>query len=152
MLSLLASDIFSDDILITVLRYSTWILTFVGVAFALVYLILNVFTHIRNLPERNAAALKICKVTIVMSIVFTLCSCLLCDPSEVEVMRVFADGTFIIIALSWLAIVALCGLSMLILLIFKSKFTSDVSRAIRKIFVTAFVGAIIALLLFWLFS
>lgn len=152
MLSLLASDIFSDDILITVLRYSTWILTFVGVAFALVYLILNVFTHIRNLPERNAAALKICKVTIVVSIVFTLCSCLLCDPSEVEVMRVFADGTFIIIALSWLAIVALCGLSMLILLIFKSKFTSDVSRAIRKIFVTAFVGAIIALLLFWLFS
>lgn len=152
MLSLLASDIFSDDILITVLRYSTWILTFVGVAFALVYLILNVFTRIRNLPERNAAALKICKVTIVLSIVFTLCSCLLCDPSEVEVMRVFADSTFMIIALSWLAIVALCGLSMLILLIFKSKFTSDVSRAIRKIFVTAFVGAIIALLLFWLLS
>lgn len=152
MLSLLASDIFSDDILITVLRYSTWILTFVGVAFALVYLILNVFTSIRNLPERNAAALKICKVTIVLSIVFTLCSCLLCDPSEVEVMRVFADGTFMIVALSWLAIVALCGLSMLILLIFKSKFTSDVSRAIRRIFVTAFVGAIIALLLFWLLS
>ncbi len=152
MLNLLASDIFSEDILVTVLRYSTWVLDFVGVAFALLYLILNVFTHISNLRERNVAMIKICRTTIILSVLFTFLSFLLCDPGEIETAIIFADNTFMIIALSWLAIVALCGVSMLILLIFKRKFTADVSRAIRKIFVTAFIGALVALLLFWLLS
>ena len=70
MVNLLASSFLSEGIVASILYYSTLVLNFAGIAFALVYLILNIFTHISDMSERNTAMLKISKTSMGLSIGF----------------------------------------------------------------------------------
>jgi len=152
MINLLASSFLSEGIVASILYYSTLVLNFAGIAFALVYLILNIFTHISDMSERNTAMLKISKTSMGLSIGFAFLSCLLSNPEDLESALILTNEAFTIIAISWLAIIALCGLAMLLLLIIKKRFTSGLTSAIKKIFVIAITGVIISLALTWLFS
>ena len=152
MINLLASSILKERMVVSILYYSALIINFAGIAFALVYLILNIFTRISDMSERNAAMLKISKVSMGLAIGFAFLSCLLSDPAEIESALILTNQTFTIIAISWLVIIALCGLAMLVLLIIKKRFTAALTSIIKRIFVIALTGVIISLALTWLFS
>ena len=96
--------------------------------------------------------LKISKVSMGLAIGFAFLSCLLSDPAEIESALILTNQTFTIIAISWLVIIALCGLAMLVLLIIKKRFTAALTSIIKRIFVIALTGVIISLALTWLFS
>lgn len=152
MVNLLLITTETESLIATILYYSTYVLHFSGIAFSLVYLVINLFTHMSDLSDRNQAILRIVKLSMGLSIGFAFASSLLSDPEFLEEALIKTTSALSVIAISWLSVLVLCGVSMLVLLLLKRRYRSATSGAIRRIFKIALIGAIIALILIWLFS
>jgi len=136
----------------TVLFVSTIVLNFAGIAFAAVYVWLNVFSKITDLTERNANVLKITKVTVILTMVFALLSCLLSNTGEIDVAIQRTTTLYSLVAISWLIVILLCGIAMIFSLVSKKTFKTELVNSVKKIFVIALCGSIVSMVLSWLFS
>lgn len=136
----------------TVLVISTMILNFAGIAFAAIYIWLNVFSTVTELSERNASALRITKVSMVLSMVFSLLSCLLSDAGDVEAAIARATSLYSVIAISWLVVLLLCGIAMFLSLISRKTFRREAAQSVKNIVFIALWGAVAGMVLSWLFS
>lgn len=136
----------------TVLFVSTMILNFAGIAFAAVYVWLNVFSKITDLSDRNASVLKIARTSVILTLIFALLSCLLSNSGEIEAAIQRTTTLYSVIAISWLVVLLLCGIAMIFSLVSKKTFKAELAKSIKKIFVIALCGAIVAMVLSWLFS
>lgn len=136
----------------TVLYVSTMILNFAGIAFAAVYVWLNVFSKITDLSDRNASVLKITRTSVVLTMVFALLSCLLSNSGEIEAAIQRTTTLYTVVAISWLVVLLLCGIAMILSLVSKKTFKAELAKSVKKIFVIALWGSIVAMVLSWLFS
>lgn len=136
----------------TVLVVSTMILNFAGIAFAAIYIWLNVFSTVIDLAERNASVLKITKISMVLSMVFALLSCLLTNTGDVEAAIARATMLYSVIAISWLAVLLLCGVAMFLSLVSKKTFRREITKSVKNIGIIALWGAVAGMVLSWLFS
>ena len=136
----------------TVLYVSTMILNFAGIAFAAVYVWLNVFSKITDLSDRNASVLKITRTSVVLTMVFALLSCLLSNSGEIEAAIQRTTTLYNVVAISWLVVLLLCGIAMIFSLVSKKTFKAELAKSVKKIFVIALWGSIVAMVLSWLFS
>lgn len=136
----------------TVLFVSTMILNFAGIAFAAVYVWLNVFSKITDLSDRNASVLKITRTSVVLTMVFALLSCLLSNSGEIEAAIQRTTTLYTVVAISWLVVLLLCGIAMIFSLVSKKTFKAELTKSVKKIFVIALWGSIVAMVLSWLFS
>lgn len=136
----------------TVLFVSTIVLNLAGIAFAAVYVWLNVFSKITDLTERNANVLKITKVTVILTMVFALLSCLLSNTGEIDVAIQRTTMLYSLVAISWLIVILLCGIAMIFSLVSKKTFKTELVNSVKKIFVIALCGSIVSMVLSWLFS
>lgn len=135
-----------------ILMIATIVLNVVGALFAGVYLWINLSGRVTDLPARNNSALKIARVAMIVSLLFAFITCLLSDPSEVTAAISRTAMLFAVIAATWLVVLLAAGIVMLIALISKRLYRSELSRAVRRLLTVGLPGAIIGLLLMWLFS
>lgn len=136
----------------TVLYVSTMILNFSGIAFATVYVWLNVFSKITDLSDRNTSVLKITRTSVVLTMVFALLSCLLSNSGEIEAAIQRTTTLYTVVAISWLVVLLLCGIAMIFSVMSKKTFKSELARSVKKLFIIALWGSIVAMVLSWLFS
>ena len=136
----------------TVLLIATIALDAVGALFAGVYLWMNLRGCVSDLSARNNNALKIARVSMIVSLVFAFLTCLLTDPSEAVAAISRSAVLFAVIAVTWLAVILAAGIVMLIALISKRLYKPELSRAVRRLCFVALPGAALGLLLMWLFS
>ena len=136
----------------TVLYVSTMILNFAGIAFAAVYVWLNIFSKITDLSDRNASVLKITRTSVALTMVFALLSCLLSNSGEIEAAIQRTTTLYTVVAISWLVVLLLCGIAMIFSLVSKKTFKAELAKSVKKIFVIALWGSIVAMVLSWLFS
>lgn len=129
---------------------STIVLDLAGVAFAATYIWLNSFSKITDLASRNTSILKISRVSMVLSLVFALLSCLLTNSGTVDDAISRATILYSIIAISWLVVLLGCGVAMFIAFISKTTFKDSLLRSFKKIFSIAITGAIVGMILAWL--
>lgn len=136
----------------TILFIATLVLNIVGVAFSVIYIWLNAFSKITDLADRNTSILKITKVSMSLSMVFALLSCLLSSDNVIEEAIGSTATLYSIIAISWLVVLLACGVAMLYSFVSKATFKTELLRSVKKIFVIALWGAGISMVLTWLFS
>ena len=129
---------------------STIVLDLAGVAFAATYIWLNSFSKITDLASRNTSILKISRVSMVLSLVFALLSCLLTNSGTVDGAISRATILYSIIAISWLVVLLGCGVAMYIAFISKTTFKDTLLQSFKKIFSIAITGAIVGMILAWL--
>ena len=129
---------------------STIVLNFSGIAFAAVYIWLNAFSKIKDVDARNASIIKTSKVSMGLSLIFALLSCLLASSDIVDDAIARAHVLYSIIAISWLIVLLGCGIAMLVAFISKSDFKTNLLKSIKKIFVIAVVGALAGVVFSWL--
>lgn len=131
---------------------STIILNVAAIAFAGIYIWLNAFSGFRDLGPRNASVLNTTKISMALSMVSALLSCLFTKTSAVQKAIDRATHLYTIIAVSWLVVLLACGVALAYLLVSKKTFSSEKTKSVKKIFVIALCGAVIAVVLSWLFS
>ncbi len=136
----------------TILFIATLVLNLAGIVFSAVYIWLNVFSHITDLAERNRGILKITRASMYLSLVFALLSCLLSDNAVIAEAIKSTGTLYTVIAISWLAVLFLCGVAMLFSFLSKSTFKRDLMATVKKIFTVSLTGSIIAVVLTWVFS
>lgn len=129
---------------------STIVLDLAGVAFAATYIWLNSFSKITDLASRNTSILKISRVSMALSLVFALLSCLLTNSGTVDGAIRRANILYSIIAISWLVVLLGCGVAMFIAFISKTTFKDSLLQSFKKIFSIAITGAIVGMILAWL--
>ena len=135
-----------------VLFYATLVLDFAGLLFAVVFLWVNLGSGFTDLSERSASALKICKISMVVSIIFSFLTSLLSNGVEIYTAISKSSLLFSIIAITWLAVILACGIVLLFKVISKTSYRASISKAVKQLFGVALPGAIICLVLSWLFS
>ena len=136
----------------TILFISTLTLNFAGLIFAGIFLWMNYFGGFSDLSNRNKSSLKIIKISMIISMVFAFLTCLLTESAEITEAISKTAQLYIIIAITWIAVILGCGVLMIIRTISKNPFKTELTDAIKKLFKYALIGAIIALVLAWLFS
>ncbi len=136
----------------TVLYVSTMILNFAGIAFAAVYVWLNAFSKITDLSDRNASVLKIIRTSVILTMVFALLSCLLSNSGEIEAAIQRTTTLYTVVAIGWLVVLLLCGIAMIFSLVSRKTFKPELAKSVKKIFVIALWGSVVAMVLSWLFS
>lgn len=135
-----------------VLFILTIIFCMAGVAFSFVYIWLNTFSSVTDLSSRNADILKMSVTSMVLSPIFALLACLLANSGGVDKAIARTSVLYFIIAISWLAVILGCGISMLVTYSSKHRFKEGLLKSIKKIFSIAIIGFIIGAILAWLFS
>ncbi len=128
---------------------AAFILHVIGVAFAGTYLWLNVFSRRSELAERNKEMRKMIWFCLVLTIVFTIFSCLLSNVSGLEGSIARAEFLYAMLAVSWLVVVALCGIALLFAFVVGGAFRRELVRALRKLFWIAMVGTVFGMLFAW---
>lgn len=134
-----------------ILYYATLALNFSGFLFALVFIWINVFGKYSELAERNASTLHVIRVSMITSIVFSFLTSLLTEGDVTESIDRSAV-LYTIIALTWMIVILLCGVTLLLTLLSRKLYKPAVSHAAKRLFKIAIPGAIVCLVLTWLFS
>ena len=135
-----------------VLFYSTLVLNFAGFIFAALYIWVNAYARYSDLTDRSENALQIAKVSMGISIPFAFLTCLLADSEMISEAISTASLLYFIIAITWLAVIAVCGITMLVTVISKNLYKPQIPVAIKRLFRIALPGALVSLVLTWLFS
>ena len=138
--------------MIDILFYATLVLNFAGFLFAGAFLWINISGIYTDLADRNASALRISRVSMITSIAFAFLTCLLTESTEVTEAISRSAFLYSIIAITWLAVILVCGITMLLTVISKKYYKPEISRAAKQLFKIALSGSIICLVLTWLFS
>ena len=131
---------------------STLTLNFAGLIFAGVFLWTNYFSGFSDLGKRNQSSLKIIKISMIISMIFAFLNCLLSESSVISEAISKTALLYLIIAITWLVVILGCGVLMFIRTISKAPFKAELSDAIKRLFKYALIGAMIAIVLAWLFS
>ena len=113
-----------------ILFYATLVLNFVGFLFAGVFLWINISGSYTDLADRNASTLRISRVSMITSIAFSFLTCLLTESTEVTEAISRSALLYSIIAITWLAVILVCGITMLLTVISKKYYKPEISRAI----------------------
>lgn len=132
------------------LSISTVVLCISGALFAFTYLWLNAFSKVSDLSVRNESILKIIKASVGWSLVFALLPCLLINDGAFYDGIDRASKLYSTIAITWLIVLLVCGMSMLAVFISKKEIKAEFPGAVKKLFSTALTGVIIGMLLSWL--
>ena len=135
-----------------VLFYSALVLNLAGILFSGVYLWINVAGDFSDMGDRNANTLRITRLSMIISIVFALLTSLLSNSSDVAFAIQRSALLFAIIGITWLAVILACIVALLITLISKTAYRNTIHKATSKLFAIAIPGAVICLVLNWLFS
>lgn len=135
-----------------ILFYSTLVLNFAGFIFAGVYLWINISGKLTDLADRSLNAIKITKVSMITSIVFSFLTCLLTESKKISEAISRSALLYSIMAITWLVVIVACGITMLVIVISKNHYNSATSCAIKKLFKISLPGVIVCLILTWLFS
>lgn len=131
----------------------TLILNFVAALFAIVYIIVNFFKDsFSDLEDRSEDALKISRVAMIVSFVLALFTCLMSNYSDVAFAISQSATLYSVIFITWLAIALGNGLFLLFTVISKKHYKPSFSKATKKLFKITIPGAIVGLVLTWLFS
>lgn len=125
------------------------ILHVTGVAFAGTYLWLNVFSRRSELADRNKEMRKMIWFCLALTIIFTILSCLLSNVSGVEGAIARAEFLYAMLAVSWLVVVALCGIALLYAFVARGSFKRELVKAIRRLFWMAMIGAVFGMVFAW---
>ena len=133
-----------------ILYFSTIALNISGVVFSLVYIGLNLFSKAGDVGVRSETSLKIIKASVTWSLIFAFLSCLFLNTRVVSEAIARTSKLYSTIAVSWLVVILVCGVSMLLMLASRKAIRSGLLQAIKKLFSVAMTGAIIAMLLSWL--
>ncbi len=126
------------------------ILHVTGIAFAGTYLWLNLFSRRSELTERSKEMRKMIWFCLALTMAFTLFSCLLSNVSGVEGAIARAEFLYSMLAVSWLVVVALCGIALLFAFVAGGGFRKDLVKALRKLFWTAMVGTVSGMIFVWI--
>ena len=135
-----------------VLFWATVALNVSGILFAAIYLLINHLQGFDDLAARNASTLKTARISMALSLLGAFLTSLL---SGVEQMQVALDASarlFSIIALSWVAMLLVCGILLLISVVSKRNFRAGTGAMLGRVVKIAVPGAVIGMLLAWLFS
>ncbi len=135
-----------------ILFISTLALNAAGFLFSAIYLWINVFGKFSDISDRNISILKITRVSMILSIVFSFLTSLLSNFENIEKSIEKSTTLFSIVAVTWLVVVAICGLIMLFTVVSKRFFKPGITNNVKQIFKIALPAAIITLILTWLFS
>ena len=135
-----------------ILFYCTLVLNFAGFLFAAVFLWINISGSYSDLSDRNTSALTITRVSMYISIGFAFLTCLLAENSEIAEAISKTSLLYSIIAVTWLVVIFGCGMTRLLTVMSKKYYKPDISRAAKQLFKISLPGAIICLVLTWLFS
>lgn len=125
------------------------ILHITGIAFAGTYLWLNLFSRRAELSERSREMRKMIWFCLILTIVFTLFSCLLSNVSGLEGSIARAEFLYSMLAISWLVVVALCGIALAFAFVAGGGFRKDLVKALRKLFWIGMVGTVVGMVFAW---
>lgn len=135
-----------------ILFCATLVLNFAGFLFAGAFLWINISGRYTDLADRNASTLRISRVSMITSIAFAFLTCLLTESTEVAEAISRSALLYSIIAITWIAVILACGITMLLTVISKKYYKPEISRATKQLFKIALPGSIACLVLTWLFS
>ena len=133
-----------------VLSIAVMVLCVSGGLSSLAYLWVNAVSRTGDSDGRNQNILKIIRASMLWSMVFALLTCLFVSDGGYYRAITQASELYRIIAVTWLSVVLACGISLLVIYVFKKDVRSEFPGAVKKLFTTALVGAIIAIALTWL--
>ena len=133
-----------------VLFVFTLLLDLAGVAFAAAFIWLNAFATVSDLSGRSDSVYKMAKSAMILSPVFALLSCLLSSSGDVTEAISRAAVLYLIIAISWFAVMVACGVSLFVAAVSKASFRGGLQKAVKKIFTVAIVGFCIGILMAWM--
>ena len=136
-----------------ILFCATLMLNIAGFVFAGAFLWINVSgRYSGDLSDRNNSILKIAKISMITSNVFSFLTCFLSNSEDIASAISKTSILYFIIAITWLVVILACGVTMLLTLISKTLYSRDISRATKRLFKIALIGAIVGLVLSWLFA
>lgn len=149
--NLLSISFIDENIISTIMYYITLVITFEALLFSITYLIINLRDKFIDIDSRSDTIIKIIKVSMWLSLIFGLLTCLLGDSSYVYDAIEKSQFIYFMILACWLFVIVLCGILLFIRLIFIRGSSRETSRAIGRLFKIALVGSIISGILLWLF-
>ena len=132
------------------LSVSTIILCIAGALYSAVYLWLNSFYRTAESPRKNVGILRIIKSSVIWSMVFAFLSCLLAGGGAAYAAVDRASALYRVIALTWLAVIIVCGALILFLLVTKKELKPDFVRSAGSLFKIAVTAFIVGAVLSWL--
>lgn len=125
------------------------VLNGIGIVFSGTYLWVNTFSRVSDLAARNKEMRKMTWFCILLTTLFTLLSCLLSNVSGVESAIARAEFLYAMMAISWLVVVALCGIALLYAFVSRGAFKRELTKAVRKLFWMAMVGLVVGMVFVW---
>ncbi len=137
----------------TVLYISTLVLNFAGALFGAVYVALNLFLDLDEYGEfgdKNKNACFVLIAAALLSLAFAFCSCLFAPADQVAEAVEIAAQLYALIALTWLALIIICGCAMLYLIISKLGYSSEKVTGVRTVFFISLGVALVSLVLTFL--
>ncbi len=134
-----------------ILFYSTIVLNFAGFIFACVFLWINIYGKYTDMEDRGISTLRIARISMIISIVFAFLICLFVDSEDIFEALSNSSLLYSIIAITWLAVVLICGITMLITVVSKRLYKPSISLACKKLFKISIPGALVCLFFTWLF-
>lgn len=138
--------------IMTLLNYITIAINFVGATFVLFYLIINLFMALSSMKDRNDNLIRVIRGCVISSFLCAILSCVLVETDNIELAIITLNNTLLLIAITWLISMAVSGIAILVLLIFKKRYDCEQLDCIKKIFRIALIATIVALTMTWLFS
>lgn len=128
------------------------ILNFFGIIVCAIYIVTNTFFGYNNQIVRNETMLKISRLSMIFSLVFSLLAAFFSENSSAEVIMERVHTLFLIIGVSWVTTAVICGIVMMVTLIVKKYYSDENSIILRKVLILSAIGASIALFMTWLFA
>lgn len=135
-----------------VLFWTTIALDVSGIVFAAIYLLINHVSGFSDLGDRNRSVLKTAKISMILSLVCAFLTSLLSPAEQLEFALDSSAMLFSVIAVSWVAVLLTCGILLLVSVVSKNHFRTTIGSVLSCIVKIAVPGALIGLILAWLFS
>lgn len=136
----------------TILFAATIVLIAAGFIFSLLYIWLNATASRTDLDTRNTGIRKVCKTTMVLSLISSLLCCLLSKSDSIDKAISQAHLLYTVIAISWMAVLLASGIGFFIVSASKRAYKPAYSKEIKKLIPIAVFGVILGVVFAWLFS
>ena len=128
---------------------ATAVLTLSGVCFAGLYLWLNLFSTLPDLVERSKNALRISRVSVILSLVFAFLNSIITEMDSIEAIGASAT-LFTIIAISYFVVALACGVAMIYSVTSRYAYRRGLGGVVGKLFIVSALGGAVGLVLAWL--
>lgn len=135
-----------------IMNIASIVLNVSGILFAAAYIFINLLPRMTDVAERNKTLTGLCNFSLYTSLTATLLACLLNNTLSVEEAIARASGTYSVISVCWMIVLALCSLALLVTLVTKKLYRREASAALQAVNKIAVKGALLGMILSWLFS